>query len=417
MTLLMLGATAQASEKTPDSTPTVSLGGLVAQFLAARTAEDAEHLQAAILMHPEATLHSVRTLIEAGPVYGAQPTGSQPAVPLSVRGTEQHYALYVPPTYTPATAFPLVVCLHGAGFTGDAYLERWVPRLGDAYIVACPTEYQGMWWTRFAEELVLATIEDVRSRYRIDMDRIYLTGMSNGGIGAWLIGMQYAPYFAGIAPMAGGLDDVLYPFLQNLSRTPIYIIHGAEDQVMPVTLSREIVKHLIDLGIPHVYKEHRHVHPHAGGHFFPREELPGLIAWFGQQKRDPFPKKLTVVRDASHLMSFGWIRIDATDQIAAFSEELIDRRDELIRGRVYARAHAEVVGGNRIVVKTDRVRRLTLFLTDELIDLVRPVTVEINGTVVFQGSVEAHLETLLKEVRFRKDPRMLFSAELTLDVP
>ena len=78
------------------------------------------------------------------------------------------YGLFVPPAHDPEVALPLVVCLHGAGFTGDSYLERWATRLGEWSILACPTTMAGTWWTRPSEELVLATIEAVRARYRID---------------------------------------------------------------------------------------------------------------------------------------------------------------------------------------------------------------------------------------------------------
>ena len=140
------------------------------------------------------------------------------------------------------------------------YLERWQSRLGDDYILACPTYASGAWFTKGAEDLVLATIQQVGRRYHVDPDRIFLTGMSNGGIGTWLIGMHHAPLFAGLAPMASGLDEVLMPFLANLRNTPVYIIHGAKDQVMPVELSRSISRELTSLGYPHIYREHQREH-------------------------------------------------------------------------------------------------------------------------------------------------------------
>ena len=72
------------------------------------------------------------------------------------------YALYVPSGYQPATAYPLVLCLHGAGFTGEAYLDRWQSRLNEQYILACPTMPMGNWWTRDAADVVLATLRDVQ---------------------------------------------------------------------------------------------------------------------------------------------------------------------------------------------------------------------------------------------------------------
>src|SRR2546425_12238020 len=109
---------------------------------------------------------------------------------------------------------------------------------------------------------------------------------------------HHASRFAAVIPMASGLDDILMPFLETFRQTPLYIIHGRQDQVMPVSLSRVIDETLTELGYLHVYREHNRVHPMAGGHFFPREELPDLIAWLADRHRNPYPKKLTVVRDA-----------------------------------------------------------------------------------------------------------------------
>lgn len=392
------------------------LPALIWQYLETADGTDAQEALAKILAHPEADLEMVSRVIGAGRPYRNEPVGLYPNVPVQVRGRIQGYGLYVPSSYDPATPYPLVVCLHGAGFTGASYLERWQPRLGDSYILACPTYYQGAWWTRFGEDLVLATIRAVRARYHIDPDRIFLTGMSNGGIGAWIIGMHRATLFAGVAPMASGVDDVLFPFLKNLSQTPVYIIHGARDRIMPVALSRQIVRELDRLSVNYIYREHDHTHPHAGGHFFPRPELPALVSWFGKQQRNPFPHKVTLVRDASHLTEFGWVRIDATDRIAMFSEALTDNRDEFVKNRIYAELDVSIVGSNRIEVRTTRVRRYTIFLNNDLVDLSQPVTVVTNGVTSFQGVVKPDLETLLREARRRQDPRMLFPVHLTLDV-
>src|SRR5207237_356798 len=79
-------------------------------------------------------------------------------------------------------------------------------------------------------------------------------------------------------------------------------------------------------------------------------------------------------------------RIDATDRIAEFSENLIDRRDEAIATKRYARLEAEVVGPNKIEVHTRRIRRYTLYLNDTLVDFSRPVTTLANGNVTYEGT-------------------------------
>ena len=398
------------------ASPSVDLKLQVFQYLDTKDTDEAARILPTILSDPNATIDQIIRIIQTERDFGPQPTGTMPDERVEVRGHAHYLALSVPLTYQPAKGYGLVVCLHGAGFTGEAYLERWQARLGEDYVIACPTVPMGAWFTRGAEELVLETIRSVQRRYHIDPDRVFLTGMSNGGIGAWVIGMHDAPLFAGIAPMASGLDHVLMPFLANLRSTPVYMIHGAKDQVMPVELSRTITKELTRLGYPFVYREHDREHPTAGGHYFPREELPDLVTWFNAQRRNPLPTSVTVVREASHFQSFGWVRIDTTDAIAAFSEDLVSKRDELTRKKRYARLDASVTAPNRIEVETSLVRRYTLFLNDQLVDLSKPVTIVTNKQVSFEGKVVPTVETLLRQARLRQDARQLFSAQLSIQV-
>jgi hypothetical protein len=388
----------------------------VFRYLDSTDAEEAAGILQAILSDPHATIDQTIQIIQTERDYDPQPTGTIPDGQVDAQGRAYNLALSVPQTYQQAKAYGLVVCLHGAGFTGEAYLERWQARLGEDYVLACPTAQMGAWFTRGAEELVLATIRSVQRRYHIDPDRIFLTGMSNGGIGAWVIGMHDAPLFAGIAPMASGLDQVLMPFLANLRSTPIYIIHGTKDQVMPVEFSRTITNELTKLGYPFIYREHDGEHPMAGGHYFPREELPALVTWLNAQRRNPLPTSMTVVREASHFQQFGWVRIDATDPIAAFSEDLVSKRDNLIKRREYARLDASIVAPNRIEVRADRVQRYSLFLNEQLIDSSKPLVVLTNGQVSFDGSVTPSLETLLRQARTRQDSRQLFPIHLVVQV-
>ncbi|MFY4729537.1 hypothetical protein [Nitrospira sp. BLG_2] len=412
--VLSSGANSDATE-VPE--PVVeSLASLVVRYIETPDSDEAGRLLQRILSDKSVSVETVSRIIKAERVYQDQPVGNVPDEQIVIRGQTYRLSLFVPPTYQASRAYPLVVCLHGFGFTGGEYLERWRPRLGEHYLLACPTYPSGAWFTRRAEELVLETIRQAERRYHVDPDRVFLTGMSNGGIGAWLIGTHHAPLFAGLAPMASGLDDVLMPFLANLRNTPVYIIHGAKDQVMPVDLSRSIARELDVLGYPYVYREHQREHPMAGGHYFPRDELPDLVAWFNRQRREALPTSLTVVRDGSHFQPFNWVRLDATDPIAVFSEDLVDKRDERIKRRVYARLDASIAGSNRIEVKAVHVQRYSVFLNEQLIDFSKPLTVVTNGRLSFEGTVSPSVETLLRQARLRQDPERLFPVQLTIAV-
>ena len=395
---------------------TNGLAALVQQYLQANS-QTQEELKERIMSRTDGNLEEITDIIQFGMVYDNRPVGLLPSQSIRVKGQTYAYGLYVPQSYDPSSSFPLIICLHGAGFSGDSYLERWVPRLKQGYILACPTISMGAWWTRTGEDLVLATLHEVRSQYHIDPDRVFLTGMSNGGTGAWLIGMNHAPLFAGVAPMAGGVLRELYPFLDNLKQTSVYVIHGVQDQVMPVWLSRALVEEMKSRNIKYVYREHNRSHPHAGGHFFPREELPGLVEWFDQQRRNPLPQTVMVVRDATHLGNFYWVRIDATDRIAALSDHVIDSQDdEDIKEGNYATLQAEIIDQNRIVVRTHLVKRFSLFLNKDLVDLANPVTVETNGRISYHQKVHPDLNTLLQQARLRQDPRLVFPVHLVITV-
>jgi hypothetical protein len=304
------------------------------------------------------------------------------------------------------------------GFNGDAYLERWETRLGEGYLLACPTLEEGAWWTLRGEALVLAVMREVAMRYPVDPNRIFLTGMSNGGIGTYLIGIYDADRFAAIAPMAAGIPKEIFPFLKNFEKTPVYIIHGAKDQVMPVTLSREIYAYLEKLGYPVVYREHDQTHPMAGGHFFPKEEIPRLVEWLSKQRRDPYPREVLSVRDVDHLDRFYWTKINQlSEEIASVAASVTDREESrrVVRGE-FARLAAKL-SGNTIRVDTDRVARFTLYLHPKLVDFGKPVVVMANGEKRFEGRIEPDLTVLLKEARGRQDPAMLFEAQVAIDLP
>ncbi|HET8760888.1 MAG TPA: prolyl oligopeptidase family serine peptidase, partial [Nitrospiria bacterium] len=250
----------------------------VRAFLSANDT-DAEQLIPALAARPIDHIENALHQAIANPILREAPVGKQPGRRFQVGNRTFHYALYVPDSYRAERAYPLVICLHGAGFGGETYIERWEPRLKDGFLLACPTIKDAAWWTRDAEALVMAVLAEVSRTYWVDPDRVFLTGMSNGGTGVFVIGLNHADRFAALVPMASALPRGLYPLLENGRQSRFYIIHGARDEVMPVKYSRDLVSYLQRNGFQIVYREHEKEHPLAGGHFFPQEELPDLVEW------------------------------------------------------------------------------------------------------------------------------------------
>jgi len=379
--------------------------------------EDKDRLVQPFIEQPLAQLEAGLRQVLNGPFDRSVPIGMLPGQPIQVEGHEMRYGLYVPLTYTPSRSYPLVICLHGAGFDGDTYLDRWQPRLGEDYLLACPSIDLGAWWTREGEELVLAVLSEVSRKYRVDSDRVFLTGMSNGGIGTYLIGLNHPDRFAALVPMAAALPPDLFPLLENAKNLPFYIIHGAQDQVMPVQYSREVVDYLRNRGQSVIYREHERVHPMAGGHFFPREELPDLLEWLSGQARRPVPRELVVVRDRDHPGQSYWVRIDEIESgVGSFWESEHDPAESqrLQQGR-YARLTAKIVD-QTFWVTTERITRFSLLLNRDLVNFERPIRVVVNDQEKFNGPVKPDSRTLMEEARKRPDPHPLILASVQIDV-
>jgi poly(3-hydroxybutyrate) depolymerase len=393
-------------------------GDTLAEVQAYLAANDtaAEKILPTVATHPLDEVEAALRQVLAAKPPGQPAVGKLPGQRIQVGGKTHHYALYVPESYQGQHVYPLVVCLHGAGFGGETYLDRWQPRLKEGFLLACPTINNAAWWSKDAEDLVLAVVAEVSRTYWIDPDRIFLTGMSNGGTGTFLIGLNYADRFAALVPMASALPRALYPLLENARSTRFYIIHGARDQVMPVQYSRDLVSYLQEHGFQVVYREHDQEHPMAGGHFFPREELPNLVDWLSVRHRLPTPTHLTVVRDRDHTGRLYWVRIDQSRGVASFRASETDKEESRrLQEGAWARADARI-DGNTIAVRTERAARYTLLLNRDLVDFDKPILVLTNGTISFEGRVKPDAAVLLREARITPDPGRLVLAELPITV-
>ena len=85
---------------------------------------------------------------------------------------------------------------------------------------------------------MIALLDDVIEKYKVDPDRVYLTGLSMGGFGTWQTAMEYPDRFAAIAPVCGGGN----PFqLDTIKHIPVWVFHGEKDKNVPISMSAQMV--------------------------------------------------------------------------------------------------------------------------------------------------------------------------------
>lgn len=176
-----------------------------------------------------------------------------------VDNTLQPYRIFIPSSYDGSKPFPLIIALHGMGGDETSYFDSYGPGAFKVeaekrgYIVACPKGRQSAsMYMGSAEKDVMDVLEDVKRAYRIDTDRIYMTGHSMGGYGTWSVSMNYPHVFAALAPVAGGGNP---GGMSKISHIPQLVIHGDNDKTVPVERSRVMVEAAKKLNVELKYIE------------------------------------------------------------------------------------------------------------------------------------------------------------------
>ena len=171
------------------------------------------------------------------------------------------YSLYVPENYTPQQNWPLIICLHGAHGRGDHYIWSWLRAAkSNGYLLLSPKSIDMTWSVLrpFVDiSSVTAMFEKVCATYAVDKNRVYLSGLSDGGTFTYLFGLSCAEMFTGIAPIAGDFHPMIHDLLgQKMGKDlPIYIVHGARDHIFDVESIRQGHELLSQLGYDATYKE------------------------------------------------------------------------------------------------------------------------------------------------------------------
>ena len=198
-------------------------------------------------------------------------------------GADIPYSVYVPTTYDGSKEFPLIVLLHGLGSSANQIIRyRGFTDLAEqnGYIVFAPMGYNNHGWYgslgtgvskiganlfkgegedpenlgELSEKDVMNVLEMARKEFKIDSNRIFLMGHSMGGGGTLYIGTKYHEIWAGLAPIAPAMyssTDVL----EKAKHIPIIVVHGDQDRLVDVNVSRRWTEKMKELGMDYKYIE------------------------------------------------------------------------------------------------------------------------------------------------------------------
>jgi predicted esterase len=431
---------------------------------------------------------------------------------------EYFYTLDVPDSYTPDRAYQVRVQLHGGvGRIEGPSPPRPEPRgqlSGAEQIYVMPYAWRDApWWSGRQVENLRAILDLVKRTYNVDENRVVLSGVSDGGTGAYYTAMKDTTPFASFLPLNGFImvlrnemsaaDGDLFP--NNLRNKPLFIVNGGRDPQYPTSMVDPYVDHLKNGGVDLVYRPQPDAAhdtswwPELRDTFeafvaaHPRRPLPDTLTWESGHtpgrahwlvidrlaarraddpvlpdlnKRPSTPAtefgirgtgtRINRVLDGSNAQTIG---LQSGDVVQAINNQPTSAGTdvaEVLRGfppgrpviltvlrgdqpaRLTGRYAPTVIPGeseamfprerdsgrvdlvrtgNRVEATTAGVAGFTLLLSPDQFDLTRPITVTVNGRVVFDAVVPKNIRTLLTWAARDNDRTMLFAAELPVEIP
>ncbi len=226
------------------------------------------------------------------------------------------YRIMLPEGYTSGKRFPLLLFLHGAGERGNDNAMQLVhggklfaqPDIRARYpaIVVFPQCPKDSYWARVDRDpqrgqwdfpfwetpsrslgLVMEMMNALIRTERVDTTRLYVAGLSMGGMGTFELLARQPHRFAAAMPICGGSNPLLAPLYAP--HTPLWVFHGDADAVVPVELSRKMVEAVRRAGGKVRYSEYPGVNHDS---WTPAFAEPELMKWLFKHKSKARPDKL-----------------------------------------------------------------------------------------------------------------------------
>jgi len=159
------------------------------------------------------------------------------------------YVVKLPTSYEPEQDLPVVVFLHGSADL-DAETLKWYHTdmrrdfhlpTDDPYIWVAPIKLEIDWDAKKVQDVV----EDVKTNLDVDANRVYLTGLSMGGRGTFIVAADLPQTFAAILPLSPHHQPYSYvPLAERIAHLPTWLLHGTIDETSSYDMAVEMAEAL-----------------------------------------------------------------------------------------------------------------------------------------------------------------------------
>ncbi|HEV3262949.1 MAG TPA: hypothetical protein VG013_39300 [Gemmataceae bacterium] len=334
----------------------------------------------------------------------------------SAGGKELTCVVKLPPEYHTGRAYPVLFALHqldekpaemierlGGSAAGSGYIlvaPRWGKVLGEAY-----------GYTAAEHAAVTSVLADLRRRFQVDSDRVFLLGFGQGAAMAYDVGLSHPDLFAGVVPISGGPEKFAARYWGNSQFLPFYVVDGSQAGAAATANNKQFIHWTHGYPALGVRYKGRGVEWFAG-------EVPQAFTWMEGKKRarglppqapGEYAEFLTMRQTDNH---FYWLSADG------IADRHVNDAGDWNPRIAGASFKGRIGTGNEINVSAHGLKGLTVWLgRDMLIDFDKPVKVTVNGTQRLNQRVQPSLATLLEDFYARGDRQRLFLARVDVERP
>ncbi|WP_316803247.1 hypothetical protein [Pedobacter nototheniae] len=369
-------------------------------------------------------------------------------------GVNTSYFIDLPENYNPKKKYPILFFLHGAVQNN---------RLTDYQMASSVLEDWNRYYTKYAaiNEVIMvypkaskkynwmgpddgffmipAMLKEIKQSINVDDDRVFITGHSNGATGSFSYLMKQQSPFAGFYGFntqpkvrTGGT------FIRNILNRSYFNVSTDEDYYYPPDANDSLNVIMKKMGAD--YQDHRY---NGWPHWFPQFDesepaYPILFKDLVAKKRNPFQKNLYWACDDLKYGKADWIEITQMDTLRKPADwhkninfdilklvnydqkrDTVITTDTLIKAFNFPRKSAAVKAkfdNNQFHLQTSAVKQLKIFISPEMVDMSKPVSVYVNGVKKMEKKVSYNKTFMLENFNQTFDRKAVWVDYVTLEI-
>jgi hypothetical protein len=347
-------------------------------------------------------------------------------------GIEHPNLVFIPYKYNPKKKYQVRVVLHGAVSSFDMKKVYSYVNMSDTSwktvdkICIFPSSWAlSKWWSYGQYENISNLLNYIKENYNVDENDIYISGISDGGTGIYYLSNFYQTPFSCYVPFIGSMEMLFYLtdkqfYIRNYQGLSFLIVNGRKDEIFNINNVIPTVNELKKTA-----KEVKFFVVDSSKHntrWYPVLK-DTIVDFIKTHKRNPYPDNIYYATEKpdTFCRKF-WVKID---RIGKTKEGNIEDVNQIVlnnqtislfpRRRIFGQIEVNKVG-NKVMVKTQDVRKYTLLISPDNFDITKPIEVYTNDILSFQGICSKDISTLLTYYTEDNDRTMLFSSELNITV-